>query len=184
MKKQMIIAGALGAILSGVVSAQAATSINFDQMKEACSNPARFHNQNAPKNIEVVCQDSLSKYVPSASGAIKLPVARTVTTSMASDKYSMAAQAADVKMSDSEFSCPKFTKIIENMSLSRRTTCEELLAFEGSATDFCLVQIEDLRASNPEAINMTTTQSVVSLCEKSEEGRDQRGQLPGNASRR
>jgi hypothetical protein len=189
MKTQFIITGALTQIILGMSAAHAApTSINFDQLKEACQNPARFHNQNAPKNIEISCQDSLSKYVPAASGSVNLPVSRSVTTSMASDKYSMSAMAAEVKMADTVVECPKFTKVIENLSLTRGVSCQDLLSFEGTATDFCLNQITELRAVNPEAISVTTTENVISLCEKTEEGREQRGQrtqapLPGRAQR-
>jgi hypothetical protein len=189
MKFTVIMSAAVASLVFGMSSAHAApTSINFDDLKVACQNPARFHNQNAPKNIEISCQDSLSKYVPAAPGSVTLPVSRTVTTAMASDKYSMSATAADVKMPETIAACPKFTKIIENLSLTRQVSCEELLKFEGTATEFCLNQITELRAANPDAISVTATESVISLCEKSEEGREQRGQrgqapVPGRNQR-
>lgn len=143
---------------------QAPTTLDFDSLRAACLNPAKFHNQIAPKNIQVSCQDVQTKWVPDADGSVHMSGQRTVTVSVASDKYTADAFSGPVVVADKVVSCPQYKQITETVEVVHPTTCDELVAFCGSAVDFCVGNVNSMRASNPSAVTTQATGQVMSLC--------------------
>lgn len=138
----------------------------FDDVKVACQNPARFQNQVAPTNIQISCRDLQLKWVVSEESAFTLPTAHAVETSVMSDKYSMAPVVATLESEDQILACAQYKQVSEVVELVRPSSCEELIAFTGTAAEYCRAAVETLRASNPAAIVATDTGRTVSLCPK------------------
>lgn len=158
-------------------SSASAANVSWADLKAACEDPARFHNQNAPKNIEISCQDTQTRYLPTKSGAIDLDVDRHITSSVISDKYSVSPSTESIVMAKEIAACPQFRKVEETITVNRGITCDEVLAYVGTATDFCMGIATELRASNPDAIQVTEKEEYVSLCKpEADDGRGQRGQ--------
>lgn len=161
----------------GVSTASAAKHVSWADLKAACESPERFHNQVAPQNIEISCQDTQTRYLPTASGTVDLPVNRWISSSVISDKYSVATHTDSIAMAKEIAACPQFRKVEETVTLNRGISCDEVLAYVGTATDFCMGLASELRASNPDAIRVVQKEEYVTLCKASaDDGRGQRGQ--------
>ena len=138
--------------------------LSFEDLRAACLNPSRFHNQVAPKNIQISCRDIQSKWVPDTDGALSMISERQVTSAVQSDKYTSAAVTSGVPMSPQVVSCPKFKEVAETVESIRAVSCDELVAFTGTSIDFCAGAINTLRAANPQAIASVETGRVIDPC--------------------
>lgn len=154
---------ALGSLVLSMNSF-AGQKLSYDEVKQACQNPARFHNQIQPANMEISCSDVQTVWVPVANGNYTLPRARKVTVSMTSDKYEIPAFAKEVAIEQQGGPCPAFKEQFERITTTRATTCEEILAFQGTEVQFCTGVLDALRGSNKDAINVTDSGRVVSIC--------------------
>ena len=45
----------VGSSAMAAVGGDSSPRLTFDQLRTACTNPERFHNQVAPKNLEISC---------------------------------------------------------------------------------------------------------------------------------
>jgi hypothetical protein len=160
----------------GASHAFAGTNVGWQDLKAACENPSRFHNQVAPQNIEISCQDTQSRYFPTKSGTVDLDVSRVMTSSVISDKYSVSPKTDSIAMANEVAACPQFRKVEETLTLSRSISCDEILAYVGTSTDFCMGLASELRAANPDSVQVTEKDEYVSLCKADQSGRGQRGQ--------
>jgi hypothetical protein len=141
-----------------------AENLSFDDLRVSCTNPAKFHNQIAPSNIQVTCKDVQTKWVADSNGTLTVPGAREVVTTIASDKYASPAAPGTVKVPDQALVCPKFKEVQETVENVRAVTCNDLVAFTGNVTEFCSGTVDALRASNPDAVKTTDTGRVLDLC--------------------
>lgn len=164
----IVMAGCLG------MAAYAGQALSFAELRAACTDPGRFHNQRAPQNIQIACKDVQYRYTPSKSGAANLEVNRWISSSVTSDKYDVGASTSEIAMANEVASCPEFVRVREEISLTRELTCADVVASTGSEMDYCLSLINDLRANNPGAVVVVETEDVISFCSK--DGRGQRGQ--------
>ena len=138
--------------------------LGFDDVKAACQNPAKFHNQVAPASIQVSCRDIQYKWVPSDDGAINLPTAHLVTTSVMSDKYSVAPTSAEVASSPQVIACAQYKQVAETVETVRAVACDEMVAFSGTAIDYCAAAATSMRSANKAAIQTADTGKTMSLC--------------------
>lgn len=160
MKTQFIVFGAL--VLSS--NAFASQRLSYDQVKEACKNPANFQNQIKPANMEITCSDVQTRWVAIGSGTYTLPRMRKVSMGMTSDKYEVPGAAKDVASEQQGGECPRFKETLERIQTTRATTCEEILAFNGTEIQFCTDVIDELRNSNPGAITIADSGRTVHFC--------------------
>ncbi len=138
--------------------------LGFDDLKSACQNPAKFHNQVAPTKIQVACSDITYKWVPESDGTFDLPTAHQVTTSVSSDKYSVAPGSYEIATSPQVLACSQYKQVSDKVDLVRAVTCEELIAFTGSASDFCSSAAASMASANKEAVVREDTGKTMSLC--------------------
>lgn len=139
-------------------------SIGFDDMKMACQNPSRFHNQTAPTSIQVSCHDVQYRWVPEDSSAWNLESSRRITTSVMSDKYMVAPATEVVATAPQAVACPNYKQISEVVDTVRAVSCDELIAFSGTGAQFCSQAIDATRSINPQAIMVSDTGQKLSLC--------------------
>ena len=148
--------------------------LKFDEIREACLNPARFHNQIAPTNIQVSCAEMRTKWVPMEVTAAskekqsaRAPTARLVKSSLLSDKYAVDVAIEALPSEDQVFACASFKEVKETVETARAVTCADLAAFKGTATDFCAKTTGSLRLANPGSVITQDLGRVMNLCGKS-----------------
>lgn len=147
-----------------VFASEPAKTIGFDEVKAACLNPAQYQNQVAPTNIQVSCKDVQLKWVATTDGSVSLQTAHAVTTSVASDKYNVSPVSGVVDSAAQVFACAQFKQVSESLELVRAISCDEMVAYTGSALEFCSAAAATMRANNASAIVIADTGSTISLC--------------------
>ncbi len=162
--RNLITALAVSLASALVIAAEPVQTIGFDEVKAACLNPARFQNQVAPTNIQVSCRDVQLKWVPAGDATVALPTAHAVTTSVMSDKYHVAPVSATVDSAAQVVACAQYKQVSESLELVRSSSCDEMVAYTGSATDFCSSAAATMRANNASAIVIADTGRTVSMC--------------------
>lgn len=172
---------ALAALLMFAVQpAFAGRTLDFDQLRDACQNPAKYHSQVQPTGIKVDCADRQTTWVPSQDDSGSLSCHRLVGYSISSDKYTVPMNRAALDLPAVGTNCPVFKQIEETVTISQSLTCEQLLEFKGTATDLCQQMIDQARLDNPSSIVRRETGREHHLCaqqQKSVAGdRGQRGQ--------
>ncbi len=138
--------------------------LSFADLRAACENPARFHNQIAPTNIQVTCRDMQYKWVPDENGSFQMPTARHVTVSVMSDKYKTKSITGPVGIETQLSSCARYKQVAELVETVRPTTCEELIAYQGTAIEFCTTAVNALRTDNVNAIQIRETGNTIDSC--------------------
>lgn len=143
--------------------------LSFDDLRSACQNPAKFHNQIAPTNIQISCNDLQYKWVSDSEGALSMPTARYITTTLTSDKYAVDTTTAGRPSDAQTAACPRFKQVAETVESVRSVSCDELVAFNGTVADFCSNSVNALRAANFEAVRSQDTGRTINLCGQTEE---------------
>lgn len=151
-------------------------TIRFEDLKMACSNPSSFHNQIAPQNIQVSCRDIQLKWIPDTDKSLTMGTARQITTTVNSDKYSVVSVSENVASEPQAMSCPRFKQISERLETVKAVSCDELLAFQGTGTQFCTDALNSLKSSNPSALTTADTGRTLDLCSGGEQQQSQVGQ--------
>ena len=150
----------------GVQSSQRVLS--FDEIRLACQNPARFHNQSAPTNIQISCRDSHFHWLPSEQSSVGMKTSRLVTTSIQSDKYNVSPQTAVVTAPLQMAACDRFQEVADTVEIVRAVSCEDLLSYNGTAIDFCDSAITSMKQVNQDAGTRTLTGRQLNLCDHTE----------------
>jgi hypothetical protein len=167
----------LAALAMTVQPAFAGQSLTFDQLKDACKNPAKYHSQIQPTGIKVECADRQLSWGPAAEDAFALPAERMIGFSISSDKYTVPMTRGPLVVPAMNSACPAFKQVEETIAVSESFTCDQLLAFEGTATELCTKLIDQMRTDNPAAIIRKDTGKEVHLCQSAPaEDRGQREQ--------
>jgi hypothetical protein len=176
----MKLATALIALVTATPAfAGGAGGLTFDQIKDACQNPAKYQNQLAPANLQVTCEEHVSTWVPDVAKGMQLPRSRYVISSLSSDKYQVSPRthAMDVDMYSAE--CPNFKEQVQVTTFSKATSCDELLAFKGEESDFCAQILDKARQDNPKIAQLNDTGRVVTFCSEGMEQGQGKGQGQG-----
>jgi len=140
-------------------------NIQFEELKEACANPARYHNQVAPSNIQISCNEVKTKWVADPMAAASLPTKRIIVTSVISNKYSVSPTTVQLTSDPQAIECNQFKQVVESVESVHTASCETLQAFQGTAEEYCASNVDALRASNPEAIKVQETGKKISFCD-------------------
>jgi hypothetical protein len=177
MKKLSSVVIATCFSVSSIAFAGQQSVASFDDMKAACLNPAKFHNQIAPTNIQVSCRDVKMRWLPDAGTSQNLDTFRNITVQVNSDKYTSNAEMSAIPTDPQMVGCPAYKQVLETVETVRSVTCEELLAFNGTAAEFCASAVDSLIAQNPAAINVQDTGKVFNMCAV-ESPAQQQQQLP------
>lgn len=169
MKTQFaILVAAFGmANLTAMASEQAPSGnqiITFQELRAACADPVRYHNQVAPSNIQVSCTEMKTKWVADPQSSVTLPTKRVVVTSVASNKYTVSPTTAELASDPQTATCDQYKQVIETVDAVQSTSCERILSFEGAPEEFCAASIDALRVGNPDAIKVQETGKKAGFC--------------------
>jgi len=142
----------------------ATAALSFDDLRKACTEPGRFHNQNAPSNIVIQCEDVQYKWKEADAGAFDMECDRYVTAALTSDKYTVSPHMSQLPASSQTGNCPKFKRVKEVVTFSKSIGCGDLVKFPGTATEYCTTLVNDVRAANPLGIQTQETEEVIDTC--------------------
>ncbi len=163
--KKLLLTLALSLVASRFASAQAlVAAVSFDDMKSTCQNPAKFHNQVAPANIQLSCKDMIYRWVPDQVGNYTLPTSRLVTASLISDKFSVSPLTATVASEVQVAQCAQYKQVAESVETVRSMSCADVISYTGTSIDFCKSAIDSLRVANANVISSLETGKKISLC--------------------
>jgi hypothetical protein len=147
--------------------------IRFEDLKEACLNPARFHNQISPTNIQITCGELRHKWIAEQDGSIPLDTRRIVMTTVVSNKYTASPVASELNSEPQGVPCTQFKQILESVETVLSTTCEQILEFKGTADEYCSMSVDTLRMANPDAVKVQETGKKVNFCSYGKHGKGQ-----------
>lgn len=139
-------------------------NIRFEELKEVCSNPSKFHNQTAPASIQVSCGEMKTKWVPNPQTNVSLPTRRQVVTSVISNKYSVSPYAVEVASDPQLVTCGQYKEITESIETIQNLSCDQILSFKGTGEEYCSVALKSMRVENPLAIKGQDTGKTVDFC--------------------
>jgi hypothetical protein len=155
-------------------SASAATQrISFDEIKTACKNPAAFHSQVAPTNIQLSCKDAQFKWVASVDGSLEMARERSITTALVSDKYEVEAATYKVQVPTQKVGCTRFKQVLDTLETVRTLSCEEIVAIPGTSEEFCTSTLDTLILANPAGVVSKDTGKIMDLCSNVVESQNQ-----------
>lgn len=137
---------------------------DFNEVRQACKDPAKYQNQIAPSNIQITCTDVQYNWLPAGNGNIEMATKRFITSALASDKYTVSPNTQEIKSGAQMAACPRFKEVTETVSVPKGLSCDEILSYAGSATDYCLALVNDVRANNPNAVAVAETGRLVDTC--------------------
>jgi hypothetical protein len=140
------------ALISAPAFAVDQQSINFEQLKEACKNPAQFQNQNKPSSMKLDCKDRILFWMPAANGAAELKNSREVAYRVSSDKYGVPSAKKNIDYPSLAVVCPQFQLFASDAQISKEITCADVENYEGTAIDMCTQHLNDLRRDNSKVI--------------------------------
>lgn len=167
----LLVSGVAIASDSGRGQSQGATgyAIGFEEIKMACENPGRYHNQTAPTNIQISCREVQTKWLPDQQKSIAMTVGREITTSVQSDKYTVAAYTEARNGEAQALGCPRYKQVSESVETVRAVTCQDIVSYKGSGTDFCAETLDSLKYANQAVLNVTDTGRTVDFCGEAEQ---------------
>ncbi len=137
---------------------------SFDDLRTACKEPAKYQNQVAPSNIQISCTDQQSAWVATAAGSVAMDTTHYVTSAIASDKYTVNPTTQEVKSASQVSACGRLKEVNETVSVPKSLSCDEVLAFQGDATAYCLALVADVKANNPSAVQFADTGRTLDTC--------------------
>ncbi len=144
---------------------QVTRAMSWVDFKEACVHPSQFGSQRAPQNIKVMCTNSQTSWVASASGEVNLQSTRQVTVSVTSDKYHVAPAVMDVPVYAKVGSCARFKEVTEIYTAPERVvSCEEIMEFKGELGEFCAGELDKGKGANPRLVQTTETGRMIDTC--------------------
>jgi hypothetical protein len=138
--------------------------VGFEELKEACLNPARFHNQAAPTNIQITCGEMQNKWVADEDGKMPLSTRRVIMTAIVSNKYTVSPITTELESAEQAAPCTRFKQLLETVETVVSTTCEQLLSFKGTSNEYCTQAIDGLRVASPASVKVQETGKKVSFC--------------------
>ena len=137
---------------------------SLDDVRAACSNPAKYHNQQAPSNIQISCKDVRTSWQVTYEGTVELPTSRAITTSVQSDKMNVAPFVSTSRDIDAQ-QCPVYEEVQQTVETTRAVSCDDLSTDTRSGAEFCRDAIDSLLADNQSAAtNPVATGRKVRLC--------------------
>jgi hypothetical protein len=152
-------------LLVGVGSAQAGSvDVSFEKFVAQCAEPEKSEVQRAPREIRVVCDNREVTWLAASPGEIPLPQARSVSTSILSDKFRVAATSRVVPSTTRAGTCHRFEEVVETYSLEIPMSCEEVVGLKVGVEELCASALDEGKDRNVKAIQTVRTGRVIDTC--------------------
>lgn len=148
--------------------------LTWDQFKESCQFPDRFHNQVPPSNITVQCTDVRREYIPSAPGQIPPDLtqgSRRVFFKVFSNKYHVDADSSEISLpcgkptgKNAGATCMRYKEVERTLTVEKKLSCDDILNIKFSLGEYCASVLDGTKGSNPKAIDTRETGNVIDTC--------------------
>jgi hypothetical protein len=172
----------MGAFMAGSVAmAEQQKQLSWDQMIQACQNPAAFQSQRQPNAIRLTCEDTQLVWEADKSENMEIDNRRSLVASLSSDKFNVARQESTVPMNAFQTPCPRLKEVQVTYTKSFALTCQELTSFRGSMNDFCKSRVDQDLGQNKSLATRVDTGNVYNMCAAPELIKGQKGQVGGKA---
>lgn len=155
------------ALISASAQAADQQSINFEQLKAACKNPAQFQNQNKPSSMKLDCADHILFWRVVGNGVYTAPATRLIAYRVSSDKYGVPSTKGSVRHPGQDVACPQLQQFASDVAVTEEITCDTIENYEGTAIDKCKSILDDMRKNNAKVIEdeiKPVKDATVSLC--------------------
>jgi len=149
---------------NGNGSNQGLRQLSWEQLQQACQNPAAFQSQRQPNAIRLTCEDTQLVWEADQSDSVEMDNQRQILASLSSDKYYVTQQQASVPMSVSTTSCPRFREVEVKFSQSFSLSCQEIQSFKGNMANFCQGRIDSALNANKSLATRTPTGRSYDMC--------------------
>lgn len=154
----------IGAGSSSAGTTEATPAITWDQFKESCLHPEKFHSQLPPTHIQVQCTDIQRDFVPTKSGQVPLEANRKVIFAVLSDKYRVNASQAEVPVTAKGGNCMRYKEVERMFTVERKLCCDDVLDLKMSLQEYCVSLLDDTRGVNQKLVEVKDTGRVVDTC--------------------
>jgi hypothetical protein len=138
--------------------------LSWEQLQQACQNPAAFQNQRQPAAIRLTCEDTQLVWEADQSDSVEMDNSRRIVASLSSDKYFVTKSEQGIPMSVSQTSCPRFKEVQVSYTKSFSLSCQEIQAFQGNMASFCHGKIDADLNANKALATRTATGRVYDMC--------------------
>lgn len=139
-------------------------NVSFEDVKLACQDPGRFHNQNPPSQIRIRCTDIENVWERGPEREVTLETARELSNALISNKFVVDESAKPIGTPEDVFACPTFRQVQRELSFERQSSCSEILQYD-SLHDFCLAASNEVQQENPDVVVERETGVIVNSCE-------------------
>ena len=138
--------------------------LSWDQLIQACQNPAAFQSQRQPNAIRLTCEDTQLVWEVDQSDKMEIDNRRSLVASLSSDKFYVVRQETQVPMSAFQTSCPRLKEVQVTYTKSFALTCQEMTAFRGSMNDFCKSRVDQDLVVNKSLATRKDTGNIYNMC--------------------
>jgi len=144
--------------------------VDWEELKDRCTNPVQGQRQIAPSNITLLCEDVKTLWRPVESeNSMTLPTSRVVTSEVLSNKYEVKSSTQGLEgLAAYTPACPLFEEYRRVVAVEKVVSCDEVAAFEGTVTEFCLAHAAEVERANPDAAIEEATGRKFSPCHREE----------------
>jgi len=154
----------IGSVAMADVGGQQQRQLTWDQMSQACQNPAAFQTQRQPNAIRLTCEDTQLVWEADQSENMEIDNRRSLVASLSSDKFFVIRQENAVPMSALQTPCPRLKEVQVTYTKSFALTCQELIAHKGSMNDFCKSRVDHDLVQNKSLATRVDTGNIYNMC--------------------
>jgi hypothetical protein len=155
--------GAESNVVSGS-SPELTPSLSWEEFRESCENPGKFHNQAPPSNITIQCSDNYTEFLNGQPGQIPLPVGRKITTSVFSNKYHVRESTQPVVAESKMGSCFQFKEVEKKIKIEQSLSCDDVIGMKFTLTDYCVSVLNAAKESKSRLIESRETGREMNTC--------------------
>ncbi|HRI64411.1 MAG TPA: hypothetical protein PK156_09230 [Polyangium sp.] len=138
--------------------------LTWDQLVQACQNPAAFQTQRQPNAIRLTCEDTQYIWEADHSDNMEIDNRRSLVASLSSDKFYVVKQESTIPMNTFQTPCPRLKEVQVTYTKSFALACPEMMSFRGSMNDFCKSRVDQDLIANKSLVTRVETGNVYNMC--------------------
>ena len=173
----------MGAFMAGSIAMADVQQkqLSWDQLSQACQNPAAFQSQRQPNAIRLTCEDTQFVWEADHADNMEIDNRRSLVASLSSDKFYVVRQENAIQMNAFQTPCPRLKEVKVTYTKSFALTCQELTKFRGSMNDFCKSRVDQDLIANKALATRADTGNIYNMCAAPELIKGQKGDTGSKA---
>jgi hypothetical protein len=138
--------------------------LSFEKFKDSCTNYTKYGYQEPPTKITISCSNSEYNWEQTDDDEMQAETSRYLKASLISSKNKVSGKEHKIEVAPYDFACPTFKEVLKTLNLELKSSCTEILAFQGNLKDYCLNAVNDTINDNPEIVTVVDTGRVINSC--------------------